>query len=299
MARTGRAAVPSRYQDAFSHFILCLMFFRSGWTDVPLSPKGVEEAKSLGQELTQRWESTIDACFTSTLQRAQMTAHYCYWAFAELPNNRDIKRFVMDYRLNERHYGSLQGFSKEKVEKGVYGHGSSTVKLWRRSWYAVPPLLSEDDSRRKHEVTRFKEMCGGQESRVPRGESLGQVAKNRIQPFIDEVLTPTLNSSAGDGGGTGLIVAHANSLRALIGAFVDVEKDPVALRTLERLRIPTGAPLVLKYQSLPDGSTRICDLDGVPIQDRDDGSSSEDPHRDLPDLPDLPVWPLGCVPKKR
>mmetsp|Transcript_15697 Transcript_15697/g.38644 ORF Transcript_15697/g.38644 Transcript_15697/m.38644 type:complete len:239 (+) Transcript_15697:261-977(+) len=220
-----------------------------------------------------------------------MTAHYCYWAFAELPNNREIKRFVIDYRLNERHYGSLQGFSKEKVEKGVYGHGSSTVKLWRRSWHAVPPLLGDDDPRRKHEVTRFKEICGGQESKVPRGESLSQVAKDRIQPFIQEVLTPTLNSSARDGGGTGLIVAHANSLRALIGAFVDVEKNPVALRTLERLRIPTGAPLVLRYQSLPDGSTRVCDLGGVPIRAKD-GSSTEDPQ------PDLPVWPLGCVPNQ-
>ncbi|CAJ1933551.1 unnamed protein product [Cylindrotheca closterium] len=261
----------------------------TGWTDVPLSPRGVEEAKSLGRELTQRWESTIDACFTSTLQRAQMTAHYCYWAFAELPNNREIKRFVIDYRLNERHYGTLQGFSKEKVEKGVYGHGSSTVKHWRRSWHAVPPLLSADDPRRKHEITRFKEICGGEESRVPRGESLSQVSKDRIQPFIEEVLTPTLNKSPGDGGGTGLIVAHANSLRALIGAFVDVENDPVALRALERLRIPTGAPLILKYQALPDGSTRVCDLDGTPIEDSD-CSSTDDPK------PDLPVWPLSSVP---
>ena len=222
-----------------------------------------------------------------------MTAHYCYWAFAELPNNREIRRFIMDYRLNERHYGTLQGFSKSKVEKGVYGHGSSTVKLWRRSWHAVPPLLSDDDPRRNYEITRFKGVCGGQESNVPRGESLSQVAKNRIQPFIQEVLTPALNKSNSDsGGGTGLIVAHANSLRALIGAFVDVEQDPLALRRLERLQIPTGAPLVLKYQALPDGRTRVCDLDGVPFKVKLE-SMSEDSSK-----PDLPVWPLASLPKQ-
>jgi 2,3-bisphosphoglycerate-dependent phosphoglycerate mutase len=218
-----------------------------------------------------------------------MTAHYCYWEFEKLPQDRKINQFVIDYRLNERHYGSLQGYSKEKIESGFYGHGSSTVQLWRRSWHAVPPLLSHNDPRRKKELVQFINICGGDEQNVPRGESLDQVAKNRIQPFIQEVLTPTLNRSSRVGGGTGLIVAHANSLRALIGIFAKVEDDPIALKKLERMKIPTGAPLVLRYQSFPDGSTRVCGLDGIPCEQRDE-SSPEDQQ------PDLPVWPLGCIP---
>eukprot|EP00980_Cylindrotheca_fusiformis_P010709 scaffold2401_cov111-Cylindrotheca_fusiformis.AAC.1 len=263
----------------------------TGWTDVPLSPKGIDEAKRLGQELVQRWESGIDACFTSTLQRAQMTAHYCYWAFEAQPRDRAVGQFIIDYRLNERHYGTLQGFSKEEIESGIHGHGSSTVQLWRRSWHAVPPLLSQGDPRRQSELKRFINICGGLEQNVPRGESLEQVAKNRIRPFVQEVLTPTLNNSNHVGGGTGLVVAHANSLRALIGVFSKVEDDPVALKQLERMKIPTGAPLVLRYQALPGGGARVCGLDGMPFKARNSSSPADE-------QPDLPVWPLGSIPKR-
>lgn len=220
-----------------------------------------------------------------------MTAHYCYWAFEAMPKDRGINKFVVDYRLNERHYGSLQGYSKEEIESGKYGHGSSTVQLWRRSWHACPPLLSHDDPRRKRELITFSNSCGSDEQNVPRGESLEQVANNRIRPFIQEVLIPTLNKSTRVGGGTGLIVAHANSLRALIGVFAEVENDPVALKTLERMKLPTGAPLLLRYQSLPDGSFRVCGLDGTPIERMGEESSPKDQQ------PDLPVWPLGLISK--
>jgi 2,3-bisphosphoglycerate-dependent phosphoglycerate mutase len=233
-----------------------------------------------------------------------MTAHYCYWAFEALPRDRAIKEFLIDYRLNERHYGTLQGYSKREVQSGKYGHGSSTVQLWRRGWYAVPPLLSQDDSRRRKELNRFINVCGGDKQNIPRGESLDQVAKTRIQPFVEQILTPTLNKGIkerGGRGGTALIVAHANSLRALIGVFANVENDPVALKRLERLRIPTGAPLVLKFQALPDGRTRICGLDGVPYtatKNDDDSSLSSSEQQGQPHTQqsDLPVWPLGCIP---
>lgn len=288
----------------------------TGWTDVPLSSKGIGEAKRLGQELVQRWGSEIDACFTSTLQRAQMTANYCCFAFAEAPLGKEIGQFVIDFRLNERHYGTLQGYSKQDVQDGKFGHGSSTVQLWRRSWHACPPLLSPDDPRRKKELIRFINICGGDEQNVPRGESLSQVAKNRIEPFVHQVMVPTLNKKNASGG-TGLIVAHANSLRALIGVLCNVEDDPVALKSLESLRIPTGVPLVLKYQLLPDGGICVCNLNGKPYtpkrinnrggttttrkkkqQEEEESALSSELQDDLnhEQQPDLPVWPLSCIP---
>lgn len=266
----------------------------TGWTDVPLSRKGVREAKRLGQELLQRWGSGIDACFTSTLQRAQMTAHYCCWAFGESPLDKEIGQFVIDYRLNERHYGTLQGYSKRDVQNGRYGHGSSTVQLWRRSWNARPPLLSYEDTRREKEVAKFINICGGDENNIPRGESLSDVAKNRIQPFVHQILIPTLEKNLL--GGTGLIVAHANSLRALIGVLCNVEEDPVALKSLERLQIPTGVPLILKFQSQEDEGICLCDLNGIPYAKNEKESGLQVTKNQQPDLP---VWPLSCIPLAR
>ena len=90
----------------------------------------------------------IDACFTSILGRAKETAHHCLWAFSEQPLATQPKKYVSDYRLNERHYGSLQGFVKCDVENEIYGHDSQMVKQLRRNWHAIPPVLDNDDPRR-------------------------------------------------------------------------------------------------------------------------------------------------------
>jgi 2,3-bisphosphoglycerate-dependent phosphoglycerate mutase len=307
----------------------------TGWTDVPLSQKGIREAANTGRQLSQYYTSGIDACFTSTLQRAQLTAHYCIWAFSDQPSHVSPRKYIQDYRLNERHYGALQGLVKEDVERGLYGHDPEQVQRWRRSWYEVPPLLSEDeengDPRRLQEVKKFATVCGGAEN-VPRGESLAQVAHHRIKPFLDQVLCPILDQAtesrrqqqqqeqqpeqqrvqivnihvdADDGrsnsdittivGGTGLIVAHANSLRALIGVLCDIENGPPeALKQLEKMRLPTGVPLVLKFyrqlQQCSDagGDSRsyyyqVCDLEGRPVLDQYNRR-------------DLPVFPLSCIP---
>mmetsp|Transcript_27104 Transcript_27104/g.41555 ORF Transcript_27104/g.41555 Transcript_27104/m.41555 type:complete len:392 (+) Transcript_27104:247-1422(+) len=267
----------------------------TGWTDVPLSEKGLAEAKNTGTQVSS-YTLGIDACFTSILGRAQLTAHHCLWAFAEKPCGMEPRKYVTDYRLNERHYGALQGFVKSDVENGKYGHDPKQVQQWRRSWYAIPPLLEDNDNRRIEEIRKYANYCGGPRN-VPRGESLDMVAKERIRPFLDDVLTPIMNDAAklkgrtnrNNEGGTGLVVAHANSLRALIGVICQVQKDPAALKKVEAMKIQTGVPLVLKYRQTSDGNYQVCDLpeaNSVPF-----GMSATQPSQ-----PELPVWPLSCIP---
>eukprot|EP00977_Amphora_coffeiformis_P018490 scaffold6550_cov167-Amphora_coffeaeformis.AAC.2 len=287
----------------------------TGWTDVPLSEKGVAEAKALGTQVA-RYEMGIDACFTSVLQRAQLTAHHCLWAFEQHPHTLAPQKFVTDYRLNERHYGALQGLVKQDVEQGKYGHNAADVQAWRRSWHAVPPLLGDDDARRQTEVRRWQHYCGGTAEAVPRGESLAMVAAHRIKPFVDQVLTPLLtqaayhkyngknNNNFDDDtdivGGSGLIVAHANSLRALIGVLCQVEQQQqqqqgdddsslsfVSLRRLEAIKIPTGVPLVLRYRTWSDGSYEMCEFPSI----------CDTTHKRA--LPHLPLWPLSALPRVR
>jgi len=309
----------------------------TGWSDVPLSAKGIREARALGAQLRSQTQR-MDVCCTSLLQRAQMTAHYCLWegllavdpsvsmgTASSSQQQHPPPLYVTDYRLNERHYGRLQGYVKEDVERGrILNYTSTQVRAWRRSWHAVPPLLLDDDDhgeRRRAEVVRFQHACGGAHN-IPRGESLAMVARDRIQPFLDETLTPLLRDVSrqrqqlqrGDDGattnkettttttttpiqgGTALIVAHANSLRALIGTLCRVTDDPrpgaAALRKLEALQLPTGVPLVLFYQETDTaGHYRVCDI--MPQQEQQEqpqefASSST--------TTDLPVWPLRSLP---
>ena len=266
----------------------------TGWTDVELSPRGLHEAAMTANTLKKTYPFGIDACFTSILQRARLTAHECVWAYGDMPSGVQPAKFVSDYRLNERHYGALQGFVKADVEAGLHGHDPKAVAGWRRSWHAVPPLLDDDDPRRMEEIRMYGHYCGGADN-IPRGESLAMVARDRIRPFLDEILGPTLDravdarvsSQAGGSsieGGTGLVVAHANSLRALIGIICQVENDPLALKKVEQMKIQTGVPLVLRYQqsTTSDGSVKIraCgkDLKGRELAEG------------------LPIYPLSIVP---
>ncbi|KAL3800348.1 hypothetical protein HJC23_003644 [Cyclotella cryptica] len=298
----------------------------TGWTDIPLSSIGEREAIRTGQLLTEYTSGiNIDALFTSALGRARMTAHYCWWSYYErleqkyrlmkqyqyynAPMDRSSRnngrkhddwvprQFIIDHRLNERHYGSLQGLVKADAELGLHGHSPSDVVQWRRSWHAVPPLLQDNDPRRLEELRLYGNICGGEEN-VPRGESLAMVAKERIRPFLEERLTPLLESaylqsrpsredplladpsaSLIEEGGTALIVAHANSLRALIGVICNVEHDPAALRKLESMKIPTATPLVLRYRK--SAETGIY----YPVDCALQGEAKAD----------LPVYPLNSV----
>ncbi len=283
----------------------------------------------------------LDACFTSILGRARQTAHYCCWAFADMPRSLSLEpqKYVSDWRLNERHYGNLQGYVKADVENGLYGHDPVDVEQWRRGWHAIPPLLDEDDPRRIEEVRKFANYCGGKQN-VPRGESLEMVARDRIRPFLDEVLHPTLEEAASlrisatnkksecdsqndrdrdqysgeddiqkdinmigqnggqTGGGAGLVVAHANSLRALIGVICDVEKDPIALKRLEAMKIQTGVPLILKYMKLQDGKYRACDL-MLEVPTSSQQLPTRVPNGGSQGSRDLPIWPLSSIPTRR
>jgi 2,3-bisphosphoglycerate-dependent phosphoglycerate mutase len=300
----------------------------TGWTDVGLSPIGEREAIRTGRILAE-YTGRVDAMFTSTLTRAKMTAHHCWWAYNDRleeeyrnqkhyqyynqPNDgmgRDNERayrmsfeapsrFVIDHRLNERHYGSLQGLIKAEVESGIHGHSPEDVRQWRRSWHTVPPPLSDDDPRRVEELRLFANICG--ECNVPKGESLAMVAKNRIRPFLAEKLTPMLDgayesklpSSSTDDvtgevsleGGTALIVAHANSLRALIGVVCNVEREPLglALEKLESMKIPTASPLVIRYRRTTENDCYYPVDDALGKERRNE----------------LPVYPLSSLPLLR
>lgn len=166
----------------------------------------------------------------------------------------------------------------------------------------MPPLLPDDDPRRIKEIEKYQNYCYGPEN-IPRGESLEMVAKNRIKPFLDDVLHPTLmdaaiqrgflniySSDSVVNGGTGLVVAHANSLRALIGVLCRVEEDEKSLKKLESMKISTGVPLILRYRQLEDGTYQVCDLNErlkSNLNERKGNTSSND----------LPVYPLSSIPK--
>lgn len=275
----------------------------TGWTDVPLSRKGHEEAVVAAEQVA-RYSYPIDVCFTSILQRAQETASYCLEAY-EKEKQVPIP-VVTDYRLNERHYGALQGLSKRDVGKGLYGHDPKDVKAWRRCWYALPPPLTSDDPRRLVEIQQYSNLCGSMDN-VPTGESLNLVAKHRIRPFLDEVLVPTLDKlainnaakGATQAGATGLVVAHANSLRTLLGVICEVEDNPAALQVLESLRIPTGVPLILQFQK--QGSRyqvhQPPEADECMIDSYFDGPGYAKTSPSNLGHPDLPAWPLDqCIP---
>ena len=230
----------------------------TGWTNVPLSQKGRQEAKAAANALVS-CPLDIDACFVSAMARAQDTLRECVHAINQ--SGKMQPRIIVDYRLNERHYGALQGYIKDQVGRGLFGHDPDDVKRWRKKWSAVPPQLSDDDPRRRDELDLWPEFCGG-ENNIPRGESLDMVAKHRIRPFLDDVLNPVMEEASQTKGrpSTGLIVGHKNSLRALLGVICDVEHDMAALEVLESLKIPTGTPLVLRYQRTKEGKYKVYDI---------------------------------------
>jgi bisphosphoglycerate-dependent phosphoglycerate mutase family 1 len=206
----------------------------TGWTDVPLSDTGEREAMEAASQL-KSYLHEIDACFTSILSRAQATTRACLSILAQQAKGpRRIPPVHVDYRLNERHYGALQEFCKSEVEQGKFPQWQDRdlIQQWRRSWFVRPPPMDDNDPRRLAELARFGNLIDDNNSNnankdgiivVPNGESLEMVAKNRVRPFVDEILTPLLDARAiekrkqfGKLNGewpqtTGLIVAHANS----------------------------------------------------------------------------------------
>lgn len=193
----------------------------TGWIDVGLSARGVEEAHQAGRTLAQEG-FVFDVAFTSMLKRAIKTL----WLALE---EMDLMWLPVhhSWRLNERHYGALQGLNKtETVEK----HGMEQVKIWRRSYDVPPPALTPDDPLYPGRDPRY---AGMRPEEIPLTECLKDVVA-RFLPYWHETIAPAVLS-----GQRVLIAAHGNSLRALVKFLDNVPDDEIV-----GLNIPTGIPLV-------------------------------------------------------
>ncbi|HET9260066.1 MAG TPA: 2,3-diphosphoglycerate-dependent phosphoglycerate mutase [Acidimicrobiia bacterium] len=193
----------------------------TGWTDVGLTGTGEEEAREAGRLMAAEGLKP-DVMFTSVLKRATATADLALEAagWTDIPTERH-------WRLNERHYGSLQGLNKkETAEK----YGDEQVLIWRRSYGTPPPALELDDERHPSLDPLYADI---EPSDIPSTEALSNVV-DRMLPYWFEKIVPELEA-----GKTVLVVAHGNSLRALIKHLDDVSEEDIV-----ELNIPTGIPLV-------------------------------------------------------
>lgn len=193
----------------------------TGWTDVGLTEQGEAEARTAGRQMADAGLEP-DVMFTSVLKRAIDTADVALEeaGWEDIPTKRD-------WRLNERHYGDLQGLDKaETAEK----FGADQVLLWRRSYDVRPPALEPDDSRHPSHDLLYADV---DPSDLPATECLADVV-DRMLPYWFEEIAPELKE-----GKTVLIVAHGNSLRALVKHLDDVSEEDIV-----GLNIPTGIPLV-------------------------------------------------------
>lgn len=193
----------------------------TGWVDVDLSPEGVEQAKNAGRLLK---ESGIefDQAYTSVLTRAIKTLHYALEECGQLwiPEEKT-------WRLNERHYGALQGLNKaETAEK----YGEEQVHIWRRSYDTLPPLLDANDEGSAAQDRRYAHL---DPRAIPGGENL-KVTLERVIPFWEDKIAPDLID-----GKNVIIAAHGNSLRALTKYLENISDDDIM-----NLEMATGEPVV-------------------------------------------------------
>ncbi len=193
----------------------------TGWTDVDLTDKGVEEAKQAGRDL-QAAGFGFDVAFTSLQKRAIRTL----WLVLDQMDLMWIP-VLRSWRLNERHYGALQGLNKAET---AAKYGDEQVLKWRRSYEEPPPPVDENDPRFPGNDPRYRDLDKGE---LPRSECLKDTVA-RVLPYWDEVIAPEIRA-----GRRVLIAAHGNSLRALVKYL-----DNVSDAAIVGLNIPTGMPLV-------------------------------------------------------
>jgi 2,3-bisphosphoglycerate-dependent phosphoglycerate mutase len=193
----------------------------TGWTDVDLSDTGRAEAEKAGR-LLKSAGLTFDVAYTSVLKRAIRT---CWLALDEL----DLLWIPVyrSWRLNERHYGALQGLNKAETAER---HGDDQVKIWRRSYDIPPPALTADDPRHPSRDPRYAALPPAD---LPLTESLKDTVA-RFLPYWDDTIAPAIHD-----GKRVLIAAHGNSLRALVKYL-----DRISDQDIVELNIPTGVPLV-------------------------------------------------------
>jgi 2,3-bisphosphoglycerate-dependent phosphoglycerate mutase len=193
----------------------------TGWTDVDLSERGREEAAEAGR-LLQEGGYVFDLAFTSMLKRAIRTLLIGLDVLDQL-----WIPVTKNWRLNERHYGALQGLNKAET---AAKHGEAQTKIWRRSYDIPPPPLSPDDPRHPSHDPRYRDLDPAE---LPLTESLKDTVA-RFLPYWHSTIAPTIRS-----GRRVLIAAHGNSLRALVKYLDDIDEQ-----TIVELNIPTGIPLV-------------------------------------------------------
>ena len=193
----------------------------TGWKDVPLSEKGVAEAAAAG-ELLKKEGFGFDLAFTSVQKRAIKTL----WLALEEMDELWIP-VIKSWRLNERHYGALQGLDKSET---AAKYGDAQVKIWRRSYDVRPPLLDKSDERHPSRDPRYANLSPEE---LPDGECLADTIK-RVIPFWEGTIVPEVKS-----GKRIIIAAHGNSLRALVKHLDNMSESEIM-----ELNIPTGIPLV-------------------------------------------------------
>jgi 2,3-bisphosphoglycerate-dependent phosphoglycerate mutase len=197
----------------------------TGWTDVDLTEQGVREAETSARLLLEDGY-TFDVAYTSVLKRAIRTL----WIVMEGMDLMWIP-VVRHWRLNERHYGALQGLNKAET---AAKHGAEQVKVWRRSYATPPPALTADDDRYPGKQRVYE---GLTDDELPLAESL-KCTVDRFLPYWHETIAPDIRS-----GRRVLICAHGNSLRALVKYLDDVSDEEIV-----GLNIPTGIPLVYELE---------------------------------------------------
>jgi len=190
----------------------------TGWTDVDLTEKGIAEAREAGR-LLAGLDYDIDIAFTSVLKRAIRTL----WIMLDEMDRMWIP-VVRDWRLNERHYGALQGLNKAET---AAKYGDDQVHIWRRSYDVPPPPLEADDERHPSHDPRYRGIAD-----LPATESLA-LTLERVRPCWHEKIAPELRA-----GRNVLIAAHGNSLRALVKML-----DEISDEAITGFNIPTGIPM--------------------------------------------------------
>jgi len=198
----------------------------TGWTDVDLSEKGIEEGKNAGRVMKAEG-LTFDLAYTSTLKRAIKTL----WNATEQMDLLWVP-VIKNWHLNERHYGALQGLDKSET---AAKHGEEQVKIWRRSYDVPPPALELTDTRHP----KFSAMYNGVDPKdLPATESLKETVA-RFVPYWENTIAPEVKK-----GKKVIIAAHGNSLRALVKYL-----DNVSEKDILELNIPTGTPLVYELDA--------------------------------------------------
>lgn len=190
----------------------------TGWIDVPLAKQGIVEANQ-AKNVLEVSNFNPDVVFTSFLKRAQQTAQIV----------TDVQ-FIKDWRLNERHYGALQGLDKKETVKK---YGEDQVFLWRRSYLTKPPILSEDSPDNPNNLKMYEDI----KIKLPLCESLEDVVI-RVKPVLKEILNNSIDMNV-------LVVAHGNSIRAILKIIENIENKEIS-----NINIPTGIPLAFNVEEV-------------------------------------------------